>query len=160
MIVTLLLWLCYIITVVSGLATRPGTDHLIDAADKFPGSLTLYEFKDFAGYNLIIPIEAADTCYNLKCFDNMVSSAIWDLPADGNFNNDACLAFYTDLNCMGMMHVFNIRDKDRVTDLSNGSKLDNNVSAVMVLRTRTTPLSIVKECANDTKVAVTSMRTR
>lgn len=143
----LLLSLCDIISVASAAGARPGTGHLNDGDTRFPGSLTLYEFANFAGYHVQITIGAADTCYNLKCFGDKISSASWDLPANGDFNSGAYLAFYTDANCSGMMHVFNISDKDSVVDLSDGSKLDNRVSAVMVLKTTTNPLGVVDGCS-------------
>lgn len=104
----------------------------------------------FTGHNTEIQIHWANTCYNIDCFDDKTSSAKWDLPADGVFNNDAYLGFYDDPDCRGMMHLFNLRDKKNVSDLATWSNLDDKVSSVMVLMVGPTPLHYVLECADDT----------
>lgn len=132
-------------------AANPSSIAATTIKDKsLTGSVHFFELENFKGYSIEVQVHWANTCYNIECFDNRASSAWWDLPADGNFSGDAYLGFYDDPDCRGMMHLFNLRHKELVTELATWSKLNKKVSSFMVLSTATYPLHYVLECANDT----------
>lgn len=126
-----------------GISSEPAVG--LSGEDMNLGSITLYEGDDFAGYNFLMPIFRAKTCYNLDCYNNRVSSAIWKLPPDGE-NEDAHIYLYDLLDCEGSSESFDIRNTDRVASLSG--ELANKVSSIMVMRTSGTPVpDAVRNCS-------------
>lgn len=112
------------------------------------GKVVMYEYEDLMGFSAAIPVHKVNTCYNMNCFDDKMSSAKWDLPSDW------FIGFYADANCSGVNHWFRVSDHENVTDLyAVDSDLDNTVSSVVVLKFGAGALTYTKECTNDTVVS-------
>lgn len=123
-----------------------------DDAAPFFGTVHMFERANFKGYWVLMSIKLPDACYDVDCFDNKASSAAWDLPADGNFGDYAYLAMFTDKNCKGMMHVWNLCTDKNDTNLAEKARMNDQVSSIMVMKTSMTPISYVKSCSGDTFV--------
>lgn len=101
---------CFLLLILgNAFAERSRTTSTTSVSSPFSGTIQLCERTNFKGYSVSMPIKTPNACYNVDCFDNKASSAAWDLPVDGNFNKHASLAMFTDKNCKGKMHVWNLR---------------------------------------------------
>lgn len=134
-------------------AALPEAPRTISPSSENVGSVELYEHPNYEGFNMVMPIKAFDTCYNIDCFDNTASSAKWDLPPAGNFDHHGYLAIFTDKDCAGMMHLWNLEKYKNDSDLAAKTHMDNDVTSIMVVRATMTPTSYVKECSGGTTVS-------
>lgn len=117
------------------------------------GTVDLFERKNFKGIKASVAIVYPNACYNLDCFNNTASSAMWDLPADGVYNNGtAYLAMYSKSDCKGDRYIWDLHDFKNDSNLRVDAHMNDQVTSVMVMKTAMNPSSFVRKCSGGTTV--------
>lgn len=107
------------------------------AAEDFYGYVRFFDGREYSGESYYYYTSDSQYCVNLSCFDKKVSSVDWkNLPSEGTVDGKSKIAFFTERNCAGQLHEWEIRGVNNVSsrDLSI-IDLDNNISSFMIFET-------------------------
>lgn len=96
------------------------------------GSVTLYDRRDFKEPWVKVAVKTPDTCYNLDCFNNKASSAAWDLPGGGSFDNTGYLTVFADMNCKRKLGTWSLLQYETNSNLAMTAYMNDNVSSILV----------------------------